>query len=143
MDTLIPEYLKNPNDFAIAEGNVSCLIMDESGNVFGKHWGTDRVRQRKSAQVAMQKVLQVWLTDTATGAYEEQVYSKQKNWWEYGIPLPELIGWEGGLPARLTDGTKVAIAFSGFYGDKDAALIRQAASSIPDQMSIIDPTSHH
>ena len=135
MDLLIPKFLENPNDFSIAEGNLSCLIMDESGNMIGKHWGTDHVKQRKSAQTAMQKVLQVWLTDTRTYTFEQEVYSKQKNWWEYGIPLPELIGWEGGIPARLADGTKVAIAISGMYGDKDAALILDACATIPEQIT--------
>jgi glc operon protein GlcG len=136
MDSLIPKFLENPDDFAIAEGNVCCLIMDEEGNVVGKHWGTDRVKQRKSAQVGWQKVMQVWLTDTPTGTYEEKVYSKQMNWWEYGIPLPELIGWQGGLPARLADGSKIAIAFSGFHGDKDCAIIRQAAGMMPIQITV-------
>jgi uncharacterized protein GlcG (DUF336 family) len=134
MDSRIPKYLENPNDFGIAEGNVCCLVMDASGQVVGRHWGSDKVKQRKSAQVAWQKVMQVWLTDTPTGKYEEQVYAKQKNWWEYGIPLPELIGWEGGLPARLADGTHIAIAFSGFYADKDCALIRESVGTLGGKM---------
>lgn len=136
MDRLIPKYLENPNDFGIAQGNLCCLIMDEAGNVEGHHWGDDKVKQRNSAKVAWQKVMQVWITDTATGTYEKEVYAQQKNWWEYGIPLPELIGWEGGLPARLSDSTKIAIAFSGFYGDKDVALIREAAATLTGQINL-------
>lgn len=139
MDFLIPQFLENPNDFGIAQGNLCCLVMDESGNVVGKHWGDDKVKQRNSAKVAWQKVMQVWLTDTPTYTYEQQVYAKQKNWWEFGIPLPELIGWEGGLPARLADGTKIAIAFSGFYGDKDAELIRKAGATLGNQLTVLPP----
>lgn len=137
MDTLIPSYLENPNDFGIAQGNLCALIMDEFGNVSGRHWGDDKVKQRNSAKVAWQKVMQVWLTDTPTYQYEQEVYSKQKNWWEFGIPLPELIGWEGGLPGRLADGTKVAFAFSGFYGDKDADLIRKSAAILGKELTVL------
>lgn len=130
LEKLIPHYLEDPVDYAIAEGNLSCLVMDGIGNVSGFHWGDNRVKQRQSAQVAWQKVMQVWLTDTPTGLYEQKVYSRQMNWWEYGIPLPELIGWEGGLPARLADGTPLALAFSGFRGEQDCAILRAAVASL-------------
>lgn len=123
-----PGFLADPEDLAIAQGNLVFVAIDETGHVFGRYWGTDPVRQRGSAQVAWTKANQVKLTRTSTGLYEKLVYTGQMNWWEYGIPLPEFIGWEGGLPAVLEDGTFVALAVSGLRQDKDCALLAQAVS---------------
>lgn len=127
----IPSFLEVAEDFDIARGNLVFTAIHESGEVFGRFWGDDPVRQRQSAMVAWTKVNQVRLSRTATGLYEQQVYTGVKNWWEYGIPLPELIGWEGGLPAVLDDGTFVAIALSGLRGDKDVDLLSRAAAATP------------
>ncbi|MCB9496127.1 MAG: hypothetical protein H6686_04480 [Fibrobacteria bacterium] len=124
-------FLAEPLDRDIAQGNLVFVAVHESGEVFGRYWGTDPVRQRQSAMVAWTKVNQVKLTRTATGLYEKLVYAGQKNWWEFGIPLPEFIGWEGGMPALLDDGTFAALAFSGLRGDKDCELMAQAASATP------------
>lgn len=121
-----PTYLADPEDLAIAQGNLVFVAIDEAGHVFGKFWGTDPVRQRGSAQVAWTKANQVKLTRTSTGLYERLVYAGKRNWWEYGIPLPEFIGWEGGLPAVLEDGTFVALAVSGLRQDKDCELLARA-----------------
>lgn len=123
-----PEFLADPEDLAIAQGNLVFAAIDEEGHVFGRYWGTDPVRQRGSAQVAWTKANQVKLTRTATGLYERLVYAGKKNWWEYGIPLPEFIGWEGGLSAALEDGTFVALAISGLRQDKDCALLVRAVA---------------
>lgn len=124
----MPTYLADPEDLAIAQGNLVFVAVDDAGHVFGRYWGTDPVRQRGSANVAWSKVNQVKLTRTATGAYERQVWAGRKNWWEFGIPLPEFIGWEGGLPATLEDGTFVALALSGLRQDKDCALLATAVA---------------
>ena len=122
----LPEFLSDPEDFAIAQGNLVFVAISEKGQVFGRFWGTDPVRQRGSANVAWAKANQVKLTRTPTGAYERDVWAGRRNWWEYGIPLPEFIGWEGGLPATLEDGTFVALALSGLRQDKDCALLLRA-----------------
>lgn len=124
----IPGFLADPEDLAIAQGNLVFVALDEAGNAFGRYWGSDPVRQRGSANVAWAKANQVKLTRTATGTYERDVWAGRKNWWEFGIPLPELIGWEGGLPARLEDGTFVALALSGLRQDKDCALLARAVA---------------
>lgn len=121
-----PAFLADPEDLAIAQGNLVFVAIDDAGHVFGRYWGTDPVRQRGSAMVAWTKANQVRLTRTSTGLYEKLVYTGQKNWWEYGIPLPEFIGWEGGLPAVLEDGTLVALGLSGLRQDKDCALLVRA-----------------
>jgi len=123
-----PSFLAIPEDFDIARGNLVFVAIDDAGHVHGRFWGDDSVRQRGSALVAWSKVNQVKLTRTATGLYERLVYSGKKNWWEFGIPLPEFIGWEGGLPAILEDGTFVALAISGLRQDKDCELLARAVA---------------
>ena len=127
----IPEFLEDPADRAIADGNVALLVVDGEGRVWGRFFGADKVKMRASGMVAWQKAMQVWLTGVATHAYEKQVYSGEKQWWKYGIPLPELIGWEGGLPAALDDGTPLALTFSGFRGDKDCEILARAVAETP------------
>ena len=39
LEKLIPEFSANPED-AFADGNVAVCVLDESGNVYGKIWGT-------------------------------------------------------------------------------------------------------
>lgn len=126
---LFPEFDANPTDHAICGGNGAALILDAQGNWYGRMYGTNPDKQRQTSRVAWQKVTQVWATNVATGVYEEMVYSKQLNWWEFGIPLPELIGWRGGLPARLADGSRVAIAFSGFRGEIDCEILIRAVAN--------------
>jgi len=121
-------FLEVQDDFDIARGNLVFVAVDATGRVQGRYWGDDPVRQRESAMVAWSKVNQVKLTRTATGLYERLVYAGRKNWWEYGIPLPQFIGWEGGLPAVLADGTFVALALSGLRQDKDCELLSRAVA---------------
>lgn len=123
-----PSFLAAPEDFDIARGNLVFVAVDDAGRVQGRYWGDDPVRQRESAMVAWSKVNQVKLTRTATGLYERLVYAGRKNWWEYGIPLPQFIGWEGGLPASLADGSFVALALSGLRQDKDCELLARAVA---------------
>lgn len=127
----VPAFLEDAADFAIADGNVAFLIVRGDGHVWGRFYGSDKVKQRKSGMVAWQKAMQVWLTGVATNTYETLVYTHQKQWWNYGIPLPELIGWEGGLPAVLADGMPVALAFSGFRGHRDREILEAAVAETP------------
>jgi glc operon protein GlcG len=131
IENLFPEFDREPTDHAICDGNGAALILDAQGNWYGRMFGKDRNQQRETSKVAWQKATQVWCTGIATGEYEEKVYSKQLNWWEFGIPLPELIGWRGGLPAQLSDGTKLALAFSGFRGEIDCEILRKAVQNTP------------
>ena len=130
IESLVPKYLQIPEDFQIAEGNMALYILDADGNMYGKMFGSDRAKQRISGKVAWYKVNQVWLTHKPTGVYEQLVYNNQVNWWEFGVPKNEFIGWEGGMPAELVDGSQIAIALSGLRGDKDCEVIREAAALV-------------
>ena len=77
------------------------------------------------------KVIQVWSTGYATGRFEELVYGGQLDDSVFGINRPDFIGWPGGVPLLLPDGTLIAAAFSGFRGKKDVEIIERAAATIP------------
>ena len=130
IESVVPKYLEVPEDFQIADGNMALYILDADGNMHGKMFGTDRAKQRISGKVAWHKVTQVWLSHKPTGVYEKLVYNNEVNWWEFGVPKNEFIGWEGGMPAELADGARIAIALSGLRGDKDCEVIREAAAKV-------------
>jgi uncharacterized protein GlcG (DUF336 family) len=128
---LIPECMQNPADRDNSQGNVTLFIVAETGQFFGKMFGTDRPRQRGTCQIAWRKATQVWLTNMATGRYEEAVYSKRVDPSKFGINHPDFIGWDGGLPVVFADGTKLSVAMSGFTGDTDCEVIRRAVAKLP------------
>jgi uncharacterized protein GlcG (DUF336 family) len=131
VEKLLPEFLANPADKAISDGNVALLIIDANGRFYGRMFGTDLNRQRGSSKIAWQKVTQVWITGIATGKFEELVYSKKLDPSPFGIMNPDFIGWLGGLPGVLADGSKVAFAVSGMRGENDQEIIRRAAAMVP------------
>ena len=128
---LVPACMEAPADRDNSLGNVTVFIVAESGQIFGRMFGADRPRQRGTCRVAWQKATQVWLTGIATGRYEELVYAKKIDPSKFGINHPDFIGWDGGLPVELADGTKLAVAVSGFTGETDCAIIRRAVAKIP------------
>jgi uncharacterized protein GlcG (DUF336 family) len=137
METLLPTFLADPIDQSITGGNVSVMVIEENGRFYGQMFGTDRARQRGTSHTAWQKSTQVLITGYPTRKFEELVYSKQLDPSPFGINDPDFVGWPGGLPATLADGTKVAIAVSGMRGVKDAEIIRKAAEQVPG-MKIVD-----
>jgi glc operon protein GlcG len=40
--------------------------------------------------------------------------------------MPDMIGWEGGQPITLKDGTKLSIGYSGFRGTSDLEIVIKA-----------------
>lgn len=130
VEAIVPKYLEDPEDFKIADGNMALYILDESGNMYGRMFGSDRAKQRISGKVAWHKVTQVWLTRKSTGTYERLVYNNEVPWWEYGVPKNEFIGWEGGVPAQLEDGSFLALALSGLRGDKDVEVLHEAVARV-------------
>jgi len=126
LERLIPEYSANPLD-AFANGNVAVCVIDEDGNVFGKIWGDDKIRGRQFFKNAWIKSSQVWITGMKTGEYEKKLYNEEFDEEKYGISKPDLIGWEGGQPIKLKDGTKLSVGFSGFRGINDLAIVTKAA----------------
>lgn len=131
IERLIPEYMQKPVDRDNSNGNVTVFIVAETGQFFGRMFGSDRLKQRGTCRIAWQKATQVWLTNMATGRYEEAVYSKRVDPSRFGINHPDFIGWDGGLPVVLVDGTRLSVAMSGFTGESDCEIIRRAAAEIP------------
>jgi len=129
---LVPEFLQDPIDAQMSGGgNAACAVIDEKGLVRGRIFGTDKAKARWSFGIANRKVIQVWSTGYATGRFEELVYGGQLDDSVFGINRPDFIGWPGGVPLLLPDGTLIAAAFSGFRGKKDVEIIERAAANIP------------
>lgn len=122
----IPAYKNSPADWTNCQGNVAVYIIDDTGNIYGKIWGDDKLRGRKYYDLAYRKASQVWITGYKTGEYERLVYPDKLNYRDFGIPLPELMGWEGGQPVQLDADTKIYCGFSGFKGVTDVAIVQNA-----------------
>jgi len=126
VEELFPQYLANPVDFNIAAGNCAICILDNEMNVYGKLFGNDKIRSRQSFKVAWTKASQVWITGYKTREFEKLVYSGQIDSHNYGISDPDFIGWEGGQPLKLKDGTILSVGFSGFRGVSDLEIVIKA-----------------
>jgi glc operon protein GlcG len=126
----IPGYHNIPEDWSNCEGNVALCIIDDSGNVHGKIWGFDKLRGRRYFDVAYRKAAQAWITGYATNAYERLIFNEQLNYKDFGIELPELIGWKGGQPIALDKDTKIYCGFSGFRGVTDIAIVKKAVDEV-------------
>jgi uncharacterized protein GlcG (DUF336 family) len=129
IEELIPVYMAIPEDKAISNGNVAACIIDEEGNVFGKMFGTNQPRLRQSYRVAWTKASQVWLTGVRTGEYERMVFTREVEENGNGIDAPDLIGWEGGQPLAMKDGTRLSVGFSGFRGTTDLEIMVKALAA--------------
>lgn len=132
IEKLIPAAMQNPEDRDNSQGNVTLMIIAEDGRIFGHMFGTDNRVRRGTSRSAWQKATQVWMTAQATGQFEKQVYgSAQVDPGHFGLQHPDLIGWDGGLPVVAADGTKLAVAMSGFSGQTDCTIIRNAVARVP------------
>jgi uncharacterized protein GlcG (DUF336 family) len=127
---LVPKYMENPIDKNISDGHVALCIIDELGNVFGRLFGNDKIRSRRAYQVAWTKASQVWITGIATGEFEKKVFNGEIDDHTYGIIKPDMIGWEGGQPIVLKDGSKLSIGFSGFRGIIDLEIVIKAVEIV-------------
>jgi uncharacterized protein GlcG (DUF336 family) len=126
IEKLIQVYMQNQDDAVISNGNVAVCIIAENGQVYGKMFGTNNPRLRQSYKLAWTKASQVWLTGVKTGEYEKMVFNKEVEENGNGIEAPDLIGWEGGQPLTLPDGTKLSVGFSGFRGVTDLEIMIKA-----------------
>lgn len=129
IEQLIPVYMGNSDDKTISNGNVAVCIIDEHGQVHGKMFGKDKARLRQSYKVAWTKASQVWLTGVKTGEYERMVFNREVEENGNGIEAPDLIGWEGGQPLRMKNGTKFSVGFSGFRGVTDLEIMVKALAA--------------
>ena len=126
IEELVTEYMAIPEDQAKSKGVASLCIIGEDGQVYGKIFGTDKLRGRDSFKIAWAKASQVWITGMKTNDYERMVFTGQIDYHTFGIPLPDLVGYEGGQPITLRDGTKLAVGFSGFRGGSDLEIVERA-----------------
>jgi len=129
IEKLIPHYMAMPEEKNISMGNLAVCIIDDSGIVYGKMFGTDKPRLRRSYRVAWTKASQVWLTGVKTGEYERMVFNKEIGENENGIEAPDLIGWQGGQPLTLKNGKKLSVGFSGFRGVTDLEIMVKALAA--------------
>lgn len=130
IETRIPDFRNSEPDWSISEGNVAICIITDTGKIYGKVYGTDKIKQRGFFKVAYQKASQVWITGYKTGEYENIVFGGDMNPEDSPIELPDLIGWVGGQPIRLDDETQLSIGFSGFRGFNDIAIVKDAVATI-------------
>ncbi len=128
VEKLIPLYMKNPEDERIANGNCAACIIDAEGRIFGKLYGTNKVRARESFRVAWTKASQVWITGMKTGEFEKKFFNNEVE--DFGIEVPDFIGWEGGQPLTLKDGTKLSVGFSGIRGIYDLEIMVKAIQAV-------------
>jgi uncharacterized protein GlcG (DUF336 family) len=136
IEKLVPVYMNDPDDQCISNGNVAACIIDGNGMVYGKMFGTNNVRLRQSYKVAWTKASQVWLTGVKTGEYERMVFNKEVAENANGIDAPDLIGWVGGQPLTMKDGSTLSVGFSGFRGTTDLEIMVKAFADA-DQFSIV------
>jgi uncharacterized protein GlcG (DUF336 family) len=127
---LVPVYMQNPEDSVLSNGNVAVCAIDEAGNVYGKMYGTDKLESRRIYKIAWTKASQVWITGIATNEYERMVFNNEIDESIFGIETPDLIGWLGGQPIVLKDGTKLAVGFSGFRGTVDLEIVVKAVENL-------------
>ncbi|HEY3372555.1 MAG TPA: hypothetical protein VGK10_17000 [Prolixibacteraceae bacterium] len=126
IEALVAVYLAIPEDLAVSKGGASLCIIDEDGQVYGKIFGTDKLRGRETFKIAWTKASQVWITGYKTNDYERMVFTGQIDYHTFGISLPDLVGYKGGQPITLGDGTKLAVGFSGFRGGSDLEIVEKA-----------------
>ncbi|HWA27789.1 MAG TPA: heme-binding protein [Lacunisphaera sp.] len=127
----IPACMQNPQDRDNCQGNVTLMIIAEGGQMFGQMFGDNKARRRGTCRTAWHKATQVWMTGQATGQFERRVYGEGVDPGQFGLTHPELVGWDGGLPVVASDGTKFAVAMSGFTGVTDCRIIREAVAAVP------------
>ena len=126
VENLIPVYMKNEEDHNKAKNGIAICIIDKDGKVYGKMFGTDKIMMRERYRIAWMKASQVWITGIKTGEFEKLAFNNEIDEKQFGIQRPDYIGWEGGQPIILKDGTVLAAAFSGFRSATDLEIVRKA-----------------
>ena len=126
----IPEYENSPDDWDECQGHVAACIIKEEGKIYGKLFGSDKLKQRQYFSVAWKKASQVWITGMKTEAYEKVVFGGEMDPEDSPIELPDLIGWIGGQPVRIDGETLLSIGFSGFQGVNDLGIVEKAVKAV-------------
>lgn len=123
-------FKNSPEDWNISKGNVAMCIITDEGKVYGKLFGSDKLKQRGFYNIAWKKASQVWITGHKTGDYEKIVFGGTMDPEDSPIELPDLIGWVGGQPIQLDEETRLSIGFSGFRGFNDIGIVERAVKKI-------------
>src|SRR5215213_617240 len=123
---LIPIYMAIEEDRSKAKNGVAICIIDEEGGIHGKMFGTDKIMARERYRVAWMKASQVWITGIRTGEFERLAFNNEIDEEKFGIKRPDYIGWEGGQPVTLKDGTVLSVGFSGFRSASDLEIVMKA-----------------
>jgi uncharacterized protein GlcG (DUF336 family) len=126
VEQLIPVYMQQEEDRKKAKGGIAICIIDQYGRVYGKMFGEDKIMSRERYRVAWMKASQVWITGMKTGEFERLAFNKEIDEEQFGIKRPDYIGWEGGQPIRLEDGSLLSAGFSGFRGSTDLEIVLKA-----------------
>lgn len=126
VEKLIPVYMQQEEDRMKAKGGIAICIIDKDGRVYGKMFGEDKIMARERYRVAWIKASQVWITGLPTGEYERLAFNGEIDEAQFGIRRPDYIGWQGGQPVQLPDGTILSVGFSGFRGQSDLEIIQKA-----------------
>ena len=129
-EKLIPSYMANEEDKTIANGNVAICIIDSEGVIYGRMFGTNKIRARQSFRVAWIKASQVYITGMKTSEYERMAFNNEIDEKKFGIERPDFIGWEGGQPITLANGTILSAGFSGFRGIVDLEIVIRALAEV-------------
>ena len=130
IEGLLPEFLARPEDYGIGSGNVAVCIIDEQGVIYGRMFGPDKNRTRQAFKIAWIKASQVWITSMKTGEYERAVFAGAVDEHAFGIIRPDFIGWEGGQPFTLKDGTRLSAGVSGMRGVSDLEIAARAVAAV-------------
>lgn len=127
---LLPIYLQDPADMAISGGIAAVVLIEEDGTVNAKIFGESKLKGRDCFRVAWTKASQTWITGMKTGEFEKKIFSGELADTVYGISMPDMIGWMGGQPITLKDGTKLSAGFSGIRGENDLDIVVKAVAAV-------------
>ena len=130
IETLVPDYMAIEEDRLKANGSIATCIIDENGNIYGRIVGDDKILGRERYRVAWTKASQVWITGMKTGEFEKLAFTNQIDERKFGIRRPDYIGWEGGQPVTLKDGTVLSIGVSGFRSVSDLEIAVKAIAML-------------
>lgn len=130
VESLIPSYMAIEEDKIKANGSVAVCIIDSNGIVYGRIFGDDKILGRERYRVAWTKASQVWITGMKTGEFEKLAFNGMIDEKKFGIRRPDYIGWEGGQPIALPDGSIISVGFSGFRGSSDLEIVSKAVSEL-------------
>jgi len=65
-----------------------------------------------------------------TVEFEKKIFNDELKEEDFGIQPPDFIGWPGGQPIVLNDGTSLSVGFSGFTGASDLEIVVKAVKTL-------------